>query len=104
MGGRQKGSMPAVFCMLLADETAAMPQYFMENMFFCELFSSIWFHFEYHPEGFVYGSVHHLGDQKCSSDSQLCRYTDVHIKGSSAGLPSLCVHASLASVKADPGV
>lgn len=47
-----------------------MSQFFTENMFFCELFSLIWFCFEHRPRGLVYSSLHHLGNQKYNSDSQ----------------------------------
>lgn len=52
---------------------------FMKNMFFCELFSPIWFCFGPCPIGLVYSSVHHFGNKKCSSDLQfycIIRYKD----------------------------
>ncbi len=77
--GKQKRPIPAVFCIWLGYETPTMSQFLMENMFFCELFSPIWFRLEHRPRGLVYSSVHHLRNQKYNSGSQfhcVIRYTD----------------------------
>lgn len=59
------------FLHLVSEETP-MSQFFLENMFFCELFLPIWFCLEQqHPSGPVYSSEHHLETQKCNSDLQV---------------------------------
>lgn len=68
----------------------------MENMFFCELFSFIWFCFERRPRGLVYSSVYHLRNQKYNSDLQfqcVIRYTDKRFLG------LLCVFMSILTVR-----
>ena len=78
--GKQNETKTSCFLYLvIGDETSTMSQFFTENMFFCELFSLIWFCFERRPRGLVYSSVHHLGNQKYNSDLQfhwVIWYTD----------------------------
>lgn len=68
MAFREKGQTNTSCFLYLVSIENPTSHFFIENMFFCELYLPIWFCLVQNPRGLVYSNVLGLRNQKYNSD------------------------------------